>query len=146
MTDALIRLSRLTRTFCVLIGLCFGTWAAADQSVGTPQASAHPPSAFQRQLDRYGIPFRVPPEGKAILVNIPAFELITFEDGMPVFRSRVIVGAPWHRTPRIQTYTSAVRFRPTWRPTPSMVASGEYRDRVVPAGPNNNTRCAVAAA
>lgn len=92
---------------------------------------------FQALLDSHGIDYQVPPMGKAILVNIPAFELIAFDDGQPIWRSRVIVGAPWHRSPRIQTYVSAVRFRPTWRPTPSMIASGEYRDRVWPAGESN---------
>lgn len=96
-----------------------------------------PPSAFQRLLNRHGIPLALPREGRAIVVNVPAFELITFEDGDPVFRSRVIVGTPWHRTPILRTYTTAVRFRPTWRPTPSMIASGEYRDRVWPPGESN---------
>lgn len=92
---------------------------------------------FQTQLDRAGVAYRVPTNGKAILVNIPSFELIAFDQGVPMLRSRVIVGAPWHRTPRMTTYVSTVRFRPTWRPTPSMVASGEYADRVWPAGLNN---------
>ena len=92
---------------------------------------------FQARLDRAGIGFELPREGKAILVNIPAFELIAFEDGAPVLRSRVIVGAPWHRTPRLTSYVSTVRFRPTWRPTPSMIASGEYTDRVRPPGERN---------
>lgn len=92
---------------------------------------------FQAHLDRQGIAYRVPPSGKAILVNIPAFELIAFQDGAPVLRSRVIVGAPWHRTPRVETYVTAVRFRPTWRPTPSMIARGEYEDKVWPPGRKN---------
>ncbi len=95
------------------------------------------PWDFQARLDRAGIAYQVPQSGRAILVNIPAFELIAFQDGKPVLRSRVIVGAPWHRTPRLQTYVTTVRFRPTWRPTPSMIASGEYRDRVIPPGINN---------
>ena len=81
--------------------------------------------------------FHAPPTGKAILVNIPAFELIAYDNGRPVLRSPVIVGTPWHRTPRLSTYTTAVRFRPTWRPTPSMIASGEYADRVWPPGERN---------
>ena len=93
--------------------------------------------SFQEVLDRAGIAYTVPPSGKAILVNIPAFEMILFRDGAPVMRSRVIVGAPWHRTPRLKTHVSTVRFRPTWRPTPSMVASGEYRDYVRPGGEKN---------
>lgn len=95
------------------------------------------PSHFQRQLDRLKVSYQIPREGKAILVNIPAFELIAFEDAMPVFRSRVIVGRPSTPTPLLKTSTETVRFRPTWRPTPSMIASGEYRDRVWPPGPQN---------
>ena len=104
--------------------------------VGTSNGVERLASPFQARLDALGIPLTLPP-GKAILVNIPAFELIAFEDGAPVLRSRVIVGAPWHRTPRMDTYVSRVTFRPSWRPTPAMVASGEYADRVRPPGPNN---------
>jgi murein L,D-transpeptidase YcbB/YkuD len=93
--------------------------------------------SYQNLLDRAGIAYTVPSSGKAILVNIPAYEMILFQDGAPVMRSRVIVGAPWHRTPRLKTHVSAVRFRPTWRPTPSMIASGEYRDYVRRAGESN---------
>jgi murein L,D-transpeptidase YcbB/YkuD len=92
---------------------------------------------FQRWLDEAHIDYQVPRDGRAILVNIPAFELIAFEDGVPVLRSPVIVGSPANPTPRITTAVSAVRFRPSWRPTPSMVASGEYADYRRPPGPNN---------
>jgi murein L,D-transpeptidase YcbB/YkuD len=89
------------------------------------------------QLDRANIPYQIPSDGKAILVNIPSFELLAFEQGVPVLRSRIIVGTPWNQTPQLTTYVSAVRFRPTWRPTESMIASGEYADRVWPAGEKN---------
>lgn len=94
-------------------------------------------NSFQALLDRAGVDYQVPNTGKAILVNIPSFELIAFHDARPVLRSRIIVGAPWHRTPRLQTFVSTVRFRPTWRPTPSMIARGEYADRIRPPGENN---------
>ncbi|SIS75733.1 L,D-transpeptidase catalytic domain [Roseivivax lentus] len=100
-------------------------------------ASAAEAGAFQRLLDRHGIDYQVPATGKAILVNIPAYELVAFEDGAPILRSRVIVGTPWTRTPLRETETSVVRFRPTWRPTPSMVASGECADYVRPPGEDN---------
>ena len=123
----------------LVVFLCFSiaTISVANDRSSEQTIPGQSSSAFQNLLDDNGIDYQIPPEGKAILVNIPAFELTTFQDGIPVFRSKVIVGAPWHRTPRVQTFTSAVRFRPTWRPTPSMIASGEHRDRVVPAGPNN---------
>ncbi|MDU8911604.1 L,D-transpeptidase family protein [Aestuariicoccus sp. MJ-SS9] len=133
MAGPLSLLRRIVLAALTLVCAFLMALAAAAQEDG-----ADPPrSAFQRLLDRNAIPYRVPPVGKAILVNIPAFELVTFQDGTPVFRSKVIVGTPWNRTPRLRTYTTAVRFRPTWRPTPSMIASGEYRDRVWPAGPSN---------
>ena len=68
----------------------------------------------------------VPRRGRAILVNIPSYELIAFEDGKPVMRSRVIVGKPATPTPIMETETSVVRFRPTWTPTPDMIRSGKY--------------------
>ncbi|MEO1000808.1 MAG: L,D-transpeptidase family protein, partial [Pseudomonadota bacterium] len=80
---------------------------------------------------------QVPPEGKAILVNIPGYEVIAFEDGEPVMRSTVIVGTRRDQTPVMQTETSVVRFRPTWRPTPEMIRRGEYTDHVRPAGSRN---------
>lgn len=79
----------------------------------------------------------VPQEGKAILVNIPSFELIAFQDGQPVLRSRVIVGKPATPTPVMRTETSVVRFRPTWTPTPDMIRSGKYRPGTRPAGKRN---------
>ncbi len=88
-------------------------------------------------LAELGIDQPIPKKGKAIVVNIPGFELVALEDGRERFRSRVIVGAPWHATPIRAATVSAVRFRPTWRPTPSMLASGEYADRVWPPGENN---------
>ncbi len=113
--------------------------ACAEPPRESPAPAAEAPPAvppFQAALDRHGIPLALP-QGKAILVNVPAFELIAFEDARPVLRSRVIVGTAADPTPLIDTVTSAVRFRPSWRPTPSMVASGEYRDRVWPPGRRN---------
>ncbi|MDF2232384.1 L,D-transpeptidase family protein [Albimonas sp. CAU 1670] len=102
-------------------------------------AAKQAPETYQQLMDRHGIPLQVPAQGKAILVNIPSFELIAFEDGEPVMRSRVIVGRDHagDRTPEMTTETSVVRFRPTWRPTPSMIATGKYEDRTWPPGRNN---------
>jgi len=97
---------------------------------------AEPPS-FEQRLERAGVALDLPDDGKAIVVNIPAFELIAFEDAEPVLESRVIVGTPANPTPVLETFTTKVRFRPTWRPTAAMLASGEYEDRVWPPGENN---------
>ena len=115
------------RLFVALICLAFlsaPSSARAGQDLGAALAGL-------------GIDQPIPQSGKAILVNIPGFELVALENGREVFRSRVIVGTAWHRTPIRPATVSSVRFRPTWRPTPSMIASGDYRDRVWPPGETN---------
>ena len=54
-----------------------------------------------------------------------------------VLVSRVIVGAPGRSTPNANSVLAHVRFRPTWRPTPSMIASGRYEDGLRPPGRTN---------
>ncbi|MBK0398593.1 L,D-transpeptidase family protein [Limibaculum sp. M0105] len=125
---------------CMLVLL--GPGCSTDQETANlpPAAEVKAPpvaSPFQQELDRLGVPLRLPARGKAIVVNIPAFELIAFRDGMPELRSRVIVGSPRNPTPVVETHVSAVRFRPRWRPTPSMIASGEYADKIWPPGRKN---------
>lgn len=118
---------------CLAVASCGvpGTYLGSGEGAAPVQRSA-----FQARLDALGIPLTLPP-GRAILVNVPHFELVAFENGEPVLRSRIIVGTPWNRTPRMDTYTTRVTFRPSWRPTPSMVASGEYPDVIRPPGENN---------
>jgi murein L,D-transpeptidase YcbB/YkuD len=125
------------RLFSLLAIIASCTARAPGDDPSSRAGEARPASVFQHHLDRLGVSIELPATGKAILVNVPAFELIAFADANPVFRSRVIVGAPWHPTPLLETHTTAVRFRPTWRPTPAMVASGEYPDRIWPPGRKN---------
>ena len=112
--------------------------SALSIAESTPRLSeVEQASDFQLALNRHDIALSLPPKGKAIVVNVPAFELIAFEDAEPVLRSRVIAGSWRNPTPLIDTYTSTVRFRPSWRPTPKMVASGEYVDKRWPPGRKN---------
>ncbi|MEL7462801.1 MAG: L,D-transpeptidase family protein [Pseudomonadota bacterium] len=94
---------------------------------------------FQAMMDRHGVPMVAPKRGRAILVNIPSYELIALEDGEEAFRLPVIVGAPGadRETPVIDTVTSVARFLPTWRPTPTMIRTGAYEDGVRPPGRGN---------
>jgi murein L,D-transpeptidase YcbB/YkuD len=127
------------RTGCVL-ALAIGVAACANDPVPIEQATviaAPAISAFSASLEALDLRETWPKTGKAILVNVPGYELIALEDGEPVLRSRVIVGSTRNPTPIMETYTSVVRFRPTWRPTPSMIASGEYEDYVRRPGRNN---------
>ena len=68
---------------------------------GRPTASAPParPTGYAGILAGNGIHLDIPPRGKFILVNIPAFELIALQDGVPALRSRVVVGRPATPTP-----------------------------------------------
>lgn len=127
------------QTGCSL-ALAIGVAACANDPVPISQVTTIAPptvSAFSASLAALDLHDTWPETGKAIVVNLPGFELIALEDGEPVLRSRVIVGSTRNPTPVMDTYTSVVRFRPTWRPTPSMIASGEYEDYVRRPGRNN---------
>jgi len=133
---------RLARSALALLLLALVSGCATPSRA--PSVASDPPAAapvaepdFEDRLARVGVPLDLPDAGKAIVVNVPAFELIAFEDAEPVFESRVIVGTPDNPTPVLATTTAKVRFRPTWRPTPAMIASGEYEDRVWPPGEDN---------
>jgi murein L,D-transpeptidase YcbB/YkuD len=118
---------------------CAATMPGAPPAakIAAPLPEPEPEPTFQDHLDRLGVPLDLPQKGRALVVNIPAFEVIGFRDGKPDFRSRVIVGTKRDQTPILSTETYVVRFRPTWRPTPEMVQRGEYEDRRWPAGPKN---------
>ncbi len=77
----------------------------------------------------------IPTQGRFVLVNIPDFELVALEDGRPVLRSRVIVGKPATATPQLLSSMYAVKFNPSWTPTPAMVRAEGARP--APPGPNN---------
>jgi hypothetical protein len=103
-----------------------------------PPPLAPPPlSPYAALLRDLGVGWTPPARGQAILVNVPSFELVAFSDGEPVLASRVIVGAPRTPTPLGDVAAGVVRFRPTWRPTPRMVAEGLYEDGVRQPGPDN---------
>ncbi|WP_421988983.1 L,D-transpeptidase family protein [Roseococcus sp.] len=89
--------------------------------------SALPPSHRNRpavdrtleRLDDMGLDLGT---GRSILVNIAAAELIAYDDGLEVLRSRVVVGANRTRTPQLATFVSTVRFHPPWYVPASIAA------------------------
>jgi murein L,D-transpeptidase YcbB/YkuD len=74
---------------------------------------------------------------RRLYVDLRAAMLYAAEGDTLAFASRVIVGAPRTPTPETDTVLDHVRFRPTWRPTRRMVASGDYEDGVRPPGRSN---------
>lgn len=110
--------------------------SAAATACGSIADASHAPSEpipTATVLGRSGI--AVPARGRFVLVNIPSFELVALEDGREVLRSRVIVGAPATPTPELLSSLYAVRFNPSWTPTPAMVRREGARP--VPPGPRN---------
>lgn len=70
--------------------------------------------------------------GRFILANIPAAEVVAYQDGREVLRSRAIVGAGRTRTPRLASIVPSVRLNPPWYVPASIeptvnVASGLFR-------------------
>jgi murein L,D-transpeptidase YcbB/YkuD len=98
-------------------------------------ASEPPPSAYVAMLREEGIGPAIPSRGKFVLVNIPSFELVALQDGAPVLHSRVVVGRPEMPTPELLSSMVAVKFNPSWTPTPAMIRFEGLR--YVPPGPNN---------
>ncbi len=69
------------------------------------------------------------------MVDIPSFELIAYQEGAVAFRSRVIVGRPSSPTPELTSSIYAIRFNPSWSPTPSMIR--DEGAHYMPPGPQN---------
>jgi murein L,D-transpeptidase YcbB/YkuD len=105
--------------------------AACVATEPTPRTAAIPavPSAVQEG------PTATPARGKFVLVDIPSYELTAFQDGVPVLRSRVIVGRPQTPTPALVSSMFAIKFNPDWTPTPAMMRNEGLR--YMPPGPNN---------
>lgn len=51
---------------------------------------------------------------KYIIVNIPMFELIAYEDNTPVIEMSIIVGKQYRKTPTFSSEIKVVRFNPSW--------------------------------
>lgn len=135
-----MRLCRLLRVLALAVAALTAAACAAgrDAPQAVPLAAAAAPvrpTGYAGVLAGNGIHLDVPSQGKFILVNIPGFELIALQDGVPALRSRVVVGRPATPTPELLSSMFAVKFNPSWTPTPSMIRNEGAR--FVPPGPNN---------
>jgi len=101
--------------------------AAACTTTGTTVPGTAPPTPASAAA--------IPARGKFVLVDVPSYELTAYQDGAPVLRSRIVVGRPVTPTPELMTSMYAIRFNPSWTPTPAMVRNEGLRP--VPPGPNN---------
>ena len=84
--------------------------------------------------------------GRFILANIAAAEVIAYQDGREVLRSKAIVGAGRTRTPQLASVVPSVRLNPPWYVPASIeptvrASAGNFRrigGRLVqPPGPRN---------
>ena len=104
--------------------------------VAAPAAPTEPPpSAYVSMLRSQGLETAIPSRGKFVLINIPSFELIALQDGVPVLRSRVVVGKPAAPTPELLSSMFAIQFNPAWTPTPLMIRNEGLH--YMPPGPQN---------
>jgi murein L,D-transpeptidase YcbB/YkuD len=114
---------------------CVSTETAPPVAAGPVAAAEPPPSAYVSMLRSQGVETAIPPHGKFILVNIPSFELIALQDGVPVLHSRVVVGKPAAPTPELLSSMFAIQFNPAWTPTPLMIRNEGLH--YMPPGPQN---------
>lgn len=131
-----------------ILTLLAGVWSLAACVAAEPTAPATtalaltadrptgaPTSAYVKMLRSHHIEADIPSSGKFILVNIPSYELIALQDGVPVLRSKVVVGRPVSPTPELLSSMQAVQFNPSWTPTPAMIRNEGLR--FMPPGPQN---------
>jgi len=114
---------------------CVTTEPPPPAAAGSAPAAEPPPSAYVSMLRSQGVETAIPPRGKFVLVNIPSYELIALQDGVPVLRSRVVVGKPAAATPELLSSMFAVQFNPAWTPTPLMIRNEGLH--YMPPGPQN---------
>ena len=57
---------------------------------------------------------------KAVVVNIPAYELVAVENGREVLRSKTIVGRPKHSTPEMISPAFSIKYNPDWNVPPGI--------------------------
>ncbi|HSH99031.1 MAG TPA: L,D-transpeptidase family protein [Reyranella sp.] len=117
------------------LAACVPTEAPPPTAAGTVVTPDAPRSTYVSRLRSHGVVVDIPVTGKFILVNIPSFELIALQDGVPVLRSRVVVGKPAATTPEMLSSMFAVQFNPSWTPTPAMIRN--ERLQYMPPGPQN---------
>ncbi|WP_424812283.1 L,D-transpeptidase family protein [Roseococcus sp. YIM B11640] len=104
-------------------------------------------NALSRSLERLDDMALNMGTGRFVLVNPAAQEVVAYQDGAEVLRSRVIVGTTRTRTPQMTTFLTTVRFHPPWYvPTsiiPEIRAQGAAGFQAVgnrliqPPGPTN---------
>jgi murein L,D-transpeptidase YcbB/YkuD len=114
---------------------CVTTIPESPAAAGPAPAAEPPPSAYVSLLHSQGVETAIPSRGKFILVNIPSYELIALQDGVPALRSRVVVGKPAAPTPELLSSMFAIRFNPAWTPTPLMIRNEGLH--YMPPGPQN---------
>lgn len=111
---------------------------SAFASLVRQAARAHPPTDPRTRAAVEGTVARLEglafdhTQGRFILANIPAAEVVAYQNGVEVLRSRAIVGAGRTRTPRLTSVVPSVRLNPPWYVPASIAptvntASGLFR-------------------
>jgi murein L,D-transpeptidase YcbB/YkuD len=119
-----------------LVNAACVTTEPSSPAATAPAPAAEPAaSAYVSMLRSQGVETAIPARGKFVLVNIPSFELVALQDGVPVLRSRVVVGKPAAPTPELLSSMFAVQFNPAWTPTPLMIRNEGLH--YMPPGPQN---------
>ncbi|MFE0756658.1 L,D-transpeptidase family protein [Inquilinus sp. NPDC058860] len=120
----------------LVLAACVPAGTQQTASLPAPEQPAPPPvSPFVQAMRDAGVNVAIPTRGKFILVNIPSYELIAFQDGAPVIRSKVVVGAAGTSTPELLSNMYAIKYNPDWTPTPSIVRN--EASVYIPSGPRS---------
>ena len=64
----------------------------------------------------------IPQSGKAVIVNLPQYELNAYENGIPQIRSKVIVGNIERKTPLLASVINQIVVNPGWVAPPTIMS------------------------
>ena len=116
-------------------------------SFASPSLDARTKAAVEGTLARLHVLAPDHARGRFVLANVAAAEVVAYQDGREVLRSRAIVGAGRTRTPQLASAVPSIRLNPPWYVPPSIEpsvrASGAAGFRTVngrlvqPPGPRN---------
>ncbi len=77
---------------------------------------------IEQSLSEWQNRFAAGEPNKYVVVNVPQYELIAYENGREVFRSRVIVGATATRTPMLTSNATSLKYNPDWTAPPGIAS------------------------
>ncbi|WP_157314660.1 L,D-transpeptidase family protein [Chitinibacter sp. GC72] len=88
--------------------------------------------ARRRELLQWQLPqmqsLREQAPARYVVINIPAYTLVAYENGQAVIRSRIVIGKNDRPTPLLRTQIAAIKYNPNWSVPPVVIKNDLTKD------------------